>query len=89
MVFLIENTQNRDGTAGQLKLDELIRAMKGAQNSVLSLEDLTEEELERLKAPYSQLAERAGPAEACRAEARLGQAGRAEERNSAVQVDRN
>jgi low affinity Fe/Cu permease len=59
MVFLIQNTQNRDGTAVQLKLDELIRAIRGAQNSVLSLEDMTEEELERLKAQYSQLAERA------------------------------
>ena len=59
MVFLIQNTQNRDGTAVQLKLDELIRAMKGAQNSVLSLEDMSEEELERLKAHYYQLAERA------------------------------
>jgi low affinity Fe/Cu permease len=59
MVFLIQNTQNRDGAALQLKLDELIRAMKGAQNSVLSLEDMTEEELERLKAHYYELAERA------------------------------
>ena len=59
MVFLIQNTQNRDGTAVQLKLDELIRAMKGAENSVLSLEDMSEEELERLKAHYYQLAERA------------------------------
>ena len=56
MVFLIQNTQNRDGAALQLKLDELIRAMKGAQNSVMSLEDMTEEELERLKAHYYQLA---------------------------------
>ena len=58
MVFLIQNTQNRDGAALQLKLDELIRAMKGAQNSVMSLEDMTEEELERLKAHYYQLAGR-------------------------------
>ena len=59
MVFLIQNTQNRDGAAVQLKLDELIRAMKGAQNSVLSLEEMSEEELERLKAHYYHLAERA------------------------------
>jgi low affinity Fe/Cu permease len=59
MVFLIQNTQNRDGAAVQLKLDELIRAMKGAQNSVLSLEEMSEEELERLKAQYYQLAEQA------------------------------
>jgi low affinity Fe/Cu permease len=59
MVFLIQNTQNRDGAAVQLKLDELIRAIKGAENSVLSLEDLTEEELERLKAHYFELAEQA------------------------------
>jgi low affinity Fe/Cu permease len=59
MVFLIQSTQNRDGTAVQLKLDELVRAMKGAKNSVLSLEDLSEEELEKLKVQYYQLAERA------------------------------
>jgi low affinity Fe/Cu permease len=59
MVFLIQNTQNRDGAAVQLKLDELIRAMKGAQNSVLGLEDLSEEDLELLKSQYNQLAERA------------------------------
>jgi low affinity Fe/Cu permease len=57
MVFLIQNTQNRDGAAVQLKLDELIRAIQGAQNSVLNLEEMTEEELERLKAHYYQLAE--------------------------------
>jgi low affinity Fe/Cu permease len=59
MVFLIQNTQNRDGAAVQLKLDELVRAMKGAQNSVLSLEDMSEEDLERLKTKYTELAERA------------------------------
>jgi low affinity Fe/Cu permease len=59
MVFLIQNTQNRDGAAVQLKLDELIRAMKGAQNSVLSLEEMSEEELERLKGHYYRLAEQA------------------------------
>ena len=64
MVFLIQNTQNRDGAALQLKLDELIRAMKGAQNSVMSLEDMTEEELERLKAHYYQLAGQAQEDEA-------------------------
>ncbi len=63
MVFLIQNTQNRDGAALQLKLDELIRAMKGAQNSVMSLEDMTEEELERLKAHYYLLAGQAQESE--------------------------
>ena len=44
MVFLIQNTQNRDTAAVQLKLDELVRAMKGASNSMLSLEDMSEED---------------------------------------------
>jgi len=49
MVFLIQNTQNRDSMALQLKLSELIVAMKGAKNSVADIEDATEEELERVR----------------------------------------
>jgi low affinity Fe/Cu permease len=56
---LIQNTQNRDSTAVQLKLDELIRAIEGAHNSLLDLEELEEEELERLRAAYEELARRA------------------------------
>ena len=48
MVFLIQNTQNRDSLALQIKLSELIIAMKGAKNSLAVIEDLTEEELEDL-----------------------------------------
>jgi low affinity Fe/Cu permease len=59
MVFLIQNTQNRDSTALQLKLDELIRAIEGAHNSLLDLEELEERELERLRAVYEELARRA------------------------------
>jgi low affinity Fe/Cu permease len=59
MVFLIQNTQNRDGAAVQIKLDELIRATRGAHNSVLNLEEMSEEELERLRAEYLEVAERA------------------------------
>jgi low affinity Fe/Cu permease len=57
MVFLIQNTQNRDAEAMQIKLDELIRAMKGAQNTLLDLEELDEEELDRIRRRYEQLAE--------------------------------
>ena len=59
MVFLIQHTQNRDSTAVQLKLDELIRAVQGAHNSLLDLEELEEEALERLRAVYEELARRA------------------------------
>lgn len=59
MVFLIQNTQNRDSEAVQLKLDELIRAVEGAHNALLDIEELTEAELDRIKARYEQLAERA------------------------------
>ena len=59
MVFLIQNTQNRDSTAMQLKLDELIRAVQGAHNSLLDLEELEEGDLERLRAVYEELARRA------------------------------
>jgi low affinity Fe/Cu permease len=59
MVFLIQNTQNRDSAAMQIKLDELIRATRTAENSMLDLEELTEEELEDFRATYEKLAERA------------------------------
>jgi low affinity Fe/Cu permease len=59
MVFLIQNTQNRDGEAIQVKLDELIRATKGAHTVLLDLEELEEEELNRIHADYEKIAERA------------------------------
>jgi low affinity Fe/Cu permease len=59
MVFLIQNTQNRDSEAMQVKLDELIRAIEGAHNSLLDLEELSQEELDAIKKPYEKLAEEA------------------------------
>ncbi len=59
MVFLIQNTQNRDSIAMQLKLDELIRAMSGAHNALLDLEELTEVDLIRIRSTYEELARRA------------------------------
>ncbi len=59
MVFLIQNTQNRESEAMQLKLDELIRAVKGAQDSTLDMEDLTERELRQIKNHYVHMAENA------------------------------
>ena len=56
MVFLIQNTQNRDSHAVQLKLDELIRAVPGAHNALLDLEELEESDLERFRERYEQLA---------------------------------
>jgi low affinity Fe/Cu permease len=59
MVFLIQNTQNRESSALQLKVDELLRAVRGAQNAFIDLEDLSDDELNRLKVRYSAIAERA------------------------------
>ena len=59
MVFLIQNTQNRDSEAIQVKLDELIRSMAGAHNALLDLEELEEAELDRIKAEYCRVAEKA------------------------------
>jgi low affinity Fe/Cu permease len=59
MVFIIQNTQNRDAEAMHIKLDELIRAMDQAQNALLNLEELEEDDLERIRADYLRLAERA------------------------------
>jgi len=59
MVFLIQNTQNRDTKAMQLKLDELIRITNGAHNALLDIEELEEEELEFFREKYRSLAEKA------------------------------
>lgn len=58
MVFLIQNSQNRDGEALQIKLDELIRIQKEANNSLLNLEDLSEEELDKIRSEFVKLAEK-------------------------------
>ena len=59
MVFLIQNSQNRDSKALQIKLDELIRATQGAHNKLLDLEELDERELKDLQDRYEALATRA------------------------------
>ena len=56
MVFLIQNTQNRDTEALQVKLDELLRAHSGAHNALMDLEELEERELDRIRASYVRLA---------------------------------
>jgi low affinity Fe/Cu permease len=56
MVFLIQHTQNRDAEAVQIKLDELIRATKGAHNALLDLEELTEQQQDYFRAKYEALA---------------------------------
>jgi low affinity Fe/Cu permease len=59
MVFLIQSTQNRDSEAVQVKLDELLRVSPGAHNVLMNLEELEEQELERIRAVYVKLAEKA------------------------------
>jgi len=55
MVFLIQNTQNRDAKAMHLKLDEIIRALKKARNELVDLEDLSDQELQKLEEQFKQL----------------------------------
>jgi low affinity Fe/Cu permease len=69
MIFLVRNAQNRESEAVQLKLDELIRATKEARNTLLDIEELSEEELDRIKARFDRLAQKA------REESRSGHAG--------------
>ncbi len=52
MVFLIQNTQNRDARAMHLKLDELIRALKGARNQLVNLEEMSDDELDQLQKEF-------------------------------------
>ncbi|MDO8429587.1 MAG: low affinity iron permease family protein [Candidatus Daviesbacteria bacterium] len=58
MVFLIQNTQNRDAKAIQIKLDELLRGVKGARTSLVDIEDLPDEELESLHNDFKQIHEK-------------------------------
>lgn len=55
IVFLIQNTQNRDSRATHLKLDEIIKGVKGARNLLVDIEDVTDEELEKLHDYYEEL----------------------------------
>ncbi len=59
MVFLIQNTQNRDAEAIQVKLDELIRLSRGGHNVLLDLEELEDDELDRIRRSYCEIAEAA------------------------------
>src|SRR5262249_50641093 len=58
IVFLIQNTQNRDARAIHLKLDELIRGLKGPRNSLLLLEEASDEEIDEVEAQFKQLKQR-------------------------------
>ncbi len=59
MVFLIQNTQNRDAKAVHLKLDELIRALSGARDQLVDLEKLSDDELKKLEGEFAKLRQKA------------------------------
>lgn len=59
MVFLIQNTQNRDAKAAHLKLDEIIRALKGARNELIDLEKLADEDLTNLEKQFERVRKKA------------------------------
>ena len=60
MVFLLQNTQNRESRATQIKLDELLRAVRSARTSLVDLEELPDDELDRLEAEFRAMSEHAG-----------------------------
>lgn len=64
MVFVIQNTQNRDTAALQIKIDELIRVTTSASNTLLNLEELDDETLETMRKEYAQLAQKRGATDA-------------------------
>ena len=68
MVFLIQNTQNRDAKAIHLKLDELIRSVDGARNNLVDLENLSDKELARLQREFQRLREGSGDEEVVKSE---------------------
>jgi len=59
MVFLIQNTQNRDAKAVHLKLDEIIRALKGARNELVDLEQLSDEDLKEIEKQFQRIRQKA------------------------------
>ena len=59
MIFLVQNAQNRDGKVIQLKLDELIRAVEGAETALISMDEMGEAELEKLRIRFEELAKKA------------------------------
>ena len=59
MVFLIQNTQNLDSKAMQLKLDEVVRAVQGARNELVNLQELSDEDLTKLKGQFKRVREKA------------------------------
>jgi low affinity Fe/Cu permease len=59
MVFIIQNTQNRDAKAVHLKLDEIIRALKGARNELVDLEELSDEDLKKLEQQFQRIRQKA------------------------------
>ena len=69
MVFLLQNTQNRDSEAMHLKLDELIRATKAASNSLVNIEDLSQDELDQVKSRYAKIAGKGRPPESAKSSA--------------------
>ena len=66
MVFLIQHSQNRDGRVIQLKLDELIRSIEGAENRLINMEEMAEDELKATQAEFTKIAANAGRAAANR-----------------------
>jgi len=66
MVFLIQNSQNRDTRALHIKLDEIIRVQKMARNSLINLEEMTDADLDRIQAEFNRLHQRAVAKEAAR-----------------------
>jgi low affinity Fe/Cu permease len=73
VVFLIQNTQNRDAKAIHLKLDELIHAMKGARNQLINLENLTDDELANLQREFERIRKRNTPPAKPKTERELAQ----------------
>lgn len=65
MVFLIQNTQNRDTGALQIKLDEIIRVLKGAHNELMDLEEQSDEQLDAIRGKYDNIAKAARNHLAC------------------------
>ena len=89
MLFVLQNSQNRDTKAINIKLDELLRAIEGARNRLVDLKDVSDDDLDRLEGEFQRLARQEGQAVECRKALRGTKVPRRRERRNRIDIRKN